>query len=335
MTARRAERARRAIVAMMFAATGACSRPADKPAAPAAAATPAAAPAASASATGAPVYRVDPFFPKTLPNNWIVGQVAGLAVDAKDHVWIIQRPSSVSPEEGAAALKPPAAMCCVPAPPVIEFDGDGNVVQAWGGPGAGYEWFQVEHGIYVDPAGQRVGRRQRRQRQPRAEVHARRQVPAADRQVGAARRQQRQDDARRPRGGRSRHCGERGLHRRRLQEQARRRLRRDDRRVQAPLGRVRQRAGRRPGDPGGGADAQQGAVRPGGAAVAAVPRAGARGRAVARRARLRHRSHGQPRSGVPQERRVRQRGADPPGDAVAGDGLGRCAVTRCASRNGW
>ena len=99
------------------------------------------------------VYRVDPFFPKTLPNNWIVGQVAGLAVDAQDHVWIIQRPSSVSPEEGAAALKPPAAMCCVPAPPVIEFDGDGNVVQAWGGPGTGYEWFQVEHGIYVDPAG--------------------------------------------------------------------------------------------------------------------------------------------------------------------------------------
>ncbi len=79
--------------------------------------------------------------------------MAGLAVDALDHIWVIQRPSSLTPEEAAASLKPPAAMCCVPAPPVIEFDADGNVVQAWGGPGAGYEWFQVEHGIYVDPAG--------------------------------------------------------------------------------------------------------------------------------------------------------------------------------------
>jgi hypothetical protein len=152
------EQARRALVALMCIALGACSRPADKAAAPTAAPLPAATPVASgpvtaASASSAPAYRVDPFFPKTLPNNWIVGQVAGLAVDSQDHVWIIQRPSSLTPEESAAALKPPAAMCCVPAPPVIEFDADGNVVQAWGGPGTGYEWFQVEHGIYVDPAG--------------------------------------------------------------------------------------------------------------------------------------------------------------------------------------
>jgi DNA-binding beta-propeller fold protein YncE len=96
---------------------------------------------------------VDPFWPKRLPNNWIVGQVAGLAVDDRDHIWIIHRPASLTPEEAAAAQKPPTAMCCVPAPPVIEFDPDGNVVQAWGGPGQGYDWFAVEHGIHVDGQG--------------------------------------------------------------------------------------------------------------------------------------------------------------------------------------
>jgi DNA-binding beta-propeller fold protein YncE len=44
-------------------------------------------------------------------------------------------------------------MCCVPAPPVIEFDPDGNLVRAWGGPGAGYDWFELEHGIHVDAQG--------------------------------------------------------------------------------------------------------------------------------------------------------------------------------------
>jgi hypothetical protein len=95
-------------------------------------------------------YQVDPFWPKPLPNNWIIGQVSGLAVDDRDHVWIIHRPASLTPEEAAAAQKPPTAMCCIPAPPVIEFDPEGNVVQAWGGPGQGYDWFQMEHGIHVD-----------------------------------------------------------------------------------------------------------------------------------------------------------------------------------------
>jgi sugar lactone lactonase YvrE len=130
-------------------ATVGCGRAATEPsAAPSTAAATAASPS-----TGTAAYRVDPFWPKRLPNNWILGQVAGLAVDANDHIWVIHRPASLTPEEAAAAQKPPAAMCCVPAPPVVEFDPDGNVVQAWGGPGAGYEWFQVEHGIHVDPQG--------------------------------------------------------------------------------------------------------------------------------------------------------------------------------------
>jgi len=89
-----------------------------------------------------PSYTVDPFWPKPLPNHWIVGAIAGVAVDAKDHVWITHRPSTLQPNELRSIWKA--------APPVLEFDQDGTVLSAWGGPGPGYEWPQLEHGIYVD-----------------------------------------------------------------------------------------------------------------------------------------------------------------------------------------
>src|SRR4029077_18040553 len=95
-------------------------------------------------------YTADAAWPKPLPNNWILGQVAGLAVDARDHVWVIHRPRTLIDEEKGAALEPKRAKCCVSAPAVIEFDTDGSVLHAWGGPGQGYEWFENEHGIYVD-----------------------------------------------------------------------------------------------------------------------------------------------------------------------------------------
>src|ERR1019366_7508109 len=98
----------------------------------------------------APVFQVDPFWPKPLPNNWILGPVSGIAIDSRDHVWIVQRPSELAPDERGAAANPPTSECCIPAPPVIEFDQAGNVVQAWGGPGAGYEWPFREHGLFVD-----------------------------------------------------------------------------------------------------------------------------------------------------------------------------------------
>ncbi len=97
-------------------------------------------------------FQVDPFWPKPLPNNWILGQVAGVAVDANDHVWIIQRPGSVTAEEAGAIQNPPLGECCAPAPSVIEFDTEGNVVQAWGGLDSTQQWFKSEHGIYVDAA---------------------------------------------------------------------------------------------------------------------------------------------------------------------------------------
>jgi hypothetical protein len=105
---------------------------------------------AAAHKGGVPQFQVDPFWPKPLPNNWILGQVSGVAVDRRNHVWIIHRPRSLSEREVGAIQTPPWSKCCYPAPPVLVFDQSGNLVRAWGGPGSGYEWPQTEHGIYVD-----------------------------------------------------------------------------------------------------------------------------------------------------------------------------------------
>jgi hypothetical protein len=93
-------------------------------------------------APAAPIFRVDPSWPKPLPNHWIVGAVVGVAVDARDHVWIAHRPSTLQPNETRSIWQA--------APPVLEFDVDGTLRSSWGGPGPGYEWPQLEHGIYVD-----------------------------------------------------------------------------------------------------------------------------------------------------------------------------------------
>jgi len=111
---------------------------------------PAVAPAQAPTSGLAPKFAVDPFWPRPLPNHWLLGQVAGVAVDARDHVWIVQRPRTLTDDERGAALTPPRSECCAPAPPVMEFDNEGNLLRAWGGPGAGYDWPASEHGIYVD-----------------------------------------------------------------------------------------------------------------------------------------------------------------------------------------
>ncbi len=100
-----------------------------------------------------PRFRVDASWPKPLPNNWILGQVSGIATDADDHVWVLQRPGSLTDDERGAGMTPPLSKCCVAAPPVLEFDAAGNLLRSWGGPGAGYAWPTNEHGIHVDAAG--------------------------------------------------------------------------------------------------------------------------------------------------------------------------------------
>src|SRR4029077_5635612 len=88
-----------------------------------------------------PKFRAEGSWPK-LPGKWIMAIVSSTWIDEHDHLWVLQRPNTLSAEE-----KPKAA------PPVLEFDAEGNFIQAWGGPGTGYDWPETEHGIYIDPKG--------------------------------------------------------------------------------------------------------------------------------------------------------------------------------------
>jgi DNA-binding beta-propeller fold protein YncE len=120
----------------------------------------------------APKFRVDPRWPKPLPNKWLIGQVPGIAVDNDDNIWIVQRPRTLtSDERGASPFEPGTggaldgnarpqgaiAECCLPAPSVMQFDPKGNLLRAWGGPvdpdkcvEPACEWPVTEHGIFVD-----------------------------------------------------------------------------------------------------------------------------------------------------------------------------------------
>jgi hypothetical protein len=107
--------------------------------------------AAPGAAGVAPRFEVDPLWPKPLPNNWVLGSTIGLSVDSRDHVWIIHRHQSLNVEtEASAGQNTPAGACCSVAPPVLELDPAGNVVNSWGGPGEGYDWPTSNHGITVD-----------------------------------------------------------------------------------------------------------------------------------------------------------------------------------------
>jgi hypothetical protein len=99
-----------------------------------------------------PKFAVDPFWPKPLKENLIFGQIAGLAVDSRDHVWVLHRYRGLLADE-KGGKDHPEARCCRPLPPVVEFDAAGNYVQGWGGPAKGYDWPSNEHGLYIDPEG--------------------------------------------------------------------------------------------------------------------------------------------------------------------------------------
>src|SRR5580765_7868799 len=125
----------------------------------------------------APVFEVDPYWPKPLPNHWVTGSTIGVSVDAQDNVWTIHRPNTVEANFKAADIMvgdargrddeaqpaaPPASqpsaptpigVCCKVAPPVLVYDQAGNLVKSWGGPGQGYDWPDSNHGITVDHNG--------------------------------------------------------------------------------------------------------------------------------------------------------------------------------------
>src|SRR5579871_1817003 len=102
----------------------------------------------------APIFEVDPLWPKPLPNEALLGMTIGVSVDAEDNVWIVHRGAqTLNNNEKGAELNPPVAICCRSAPPVIAFNPAGDVIHAWGGPGEGYEWPESMHGIHVDSKG--------------------------------------------------------------------------------------------------------------------------------------------------------------------------------------
>jgi DNA-binding beta-propeller fold protein YncE len=109
---------------------------------------------AEAAGVQAPMFEVDPLWPKPLPNHWILGNTIGVSADAQDNIWIIHRAGSLEDKEVYASKNPPQASCCLPAPAVLEFDQAGNLLHHWGGSGGeGYEWPDSNHGITVDYKG--------------------------------------------------------------------------------------------------------------------------------------------------------------------------------------
>ena len=86
----------------------------------------------------APRFEVDRNWPQ-IPNNWVLGEVTSISVDRNDRIWVLHVPQSIPEAQRANA-----------APPVLQFDAAGKLLNSWGGPGAGTVWPGREHGIFVD-----------------------------------------------------------------------------------------------------------------------------------------------------------------------------------------
>jgi DNA-binding beta-propeller fold protein YncE len=105
------------------------------------------------SGVQAPMFEVDPLWPKPLPNHWVLGSAIGVTVDSENHIWIVHRGNGNLRTELGASTDPPTGECCLPAPNVLEFDQEGNLLNSWGGPGEGYDWPESNHGITADHLG--------------------------------------------------------------------------------------------------------------------------------------------------------------------------------------
>ena len=100
-----------------------------------------------------PHFEVDPFWPQPLPNKWILGSTIGVAVDPRDHVYIVHRNDDNNFARQEIGIDNDIASCCTAASPILEFDIDGKLLNAWGGPGEGYTWPASNHGIEIAPDG--------------------------------------------------------------------------------------------------------------------------------------------------------------------------------------
>ena len=90
-------------------------------------------PPPSKAQNNVPHYEVDPTWPKPLPNRWVTGEMGGVCADSQDHVFIAQRVNDVGGMDGhLEGLTNDELNAGQAAPPVIEFDAEGNVVNSWG-----------------------------------------------------------------------------------------------------------------------------------------------------------------------------------------------------------
>ena len=101
----------------------------------------------------APKFVVDPYWPQPLPNKWIMGRTIGIAIDERDHLFVVHRDQDSMFMSQELGLDLGRAECCTAAPPILEFDSAGNLINAWGGPGEGYTWPESNHGIEVGTDG--------------------------------------------------------------------------------------------------------------------------------------------------------------------------------------
>ena len=102
---------------------------------------------------GAPIFRVDPFWPKPLPNCWSMQQVTGIHVDHMDHIWFLNRAQAAEGDEIGGDGKPARIECGVRGPELVELDQEGNVVKAWGGPGSIPQWPTALQTVIADTKG--------------------------------------------------------------------------------------------------------------------------------------------------------------------------------------
>jgi WD40 repeat protein len=101
-----------------------------------------------------PMFQVDPYWPKPLPNHWVQAMTIGLSMDAHDNIWIIHRPQTLEQKESYATRG--EADCCIAAPDVLEFNEAGDLLRHWGRDevrGNGHDWPSSNHGITVDKDG--------------------------------------------------------------------------------------------------------------------------------------------------------------------------------------
>jgi DNA-binding beta-propeller fold protein YncE len=109
---------------------------------------------AAGPAAEAPLFEVDPLWPKPLPNHWLLGSAVGVATDARDQIYVLHLVDSFNRRtEIGAAASPPTGECCLPAPNVLVFAADGSLVRHWGGPGEGYDWPRSNQRLTIDRSG--------------------------------------------------------------------------------------------------------------------------------------------------------------------------------------